>query len=476
MTYNTDAIHSSLIQKLSTIFNRSNQSGSLVPVLLILILSLEVLTVVFFSYYGFYVILLLLLIFLFLSTAFAVERSYYLFTAYFLIFPEKFYSIFFPGIPITFYWAIGYLLFLLLVFYWIAYILKNSVQFSFKATDKMLIVFFIAIAVALVSGVLRKHQFSFIRLEFIALSLYLAYFMVLYSPLKNNPKRFFDFITLCSAIIAFQFFDSLVKFGGSIFLVRVVSMHIHVSLLAISYICITLVYSMNKVRKIIMGLLLPFILVSVIISQQRALWGASLVICVLVLLIYIYHKRHKMKIILITIGGSIAFVFLSFFIINYLTTGSLYNTIISRGRVLLNIEATLSDASYIIRTNEIAEAMQSVKGDFLLGKGIGASTVTRWRLMNHATVDNSYAYIYWKMGILGLIGFVGFYIVFFVRGLKLLRLPISIDERIFTIATLLNFVGLFIVGLTNVCIVHYRFILIWAASIGFIEFIIRKYD
>jgi hypothetical protein len=253
-------------------------------------------------------------------------------------------------------------------------------------------------------------------------------------------------------------------------------MHIHMTLLVIPYICATLIYSAKRARKVIMGLTLPLILVSVIISQQRAMWGATFVVLVLALLVYIYHRRDKIKAITATIFGTLGVLFLLFLTINQLTGGRFQNTLITRGGVLLNIEAALADESYKIRTNEIAEAMRTVKGDFLLGKGIGASVVTRWRLMEHATVDNSYAYIYWKMGIFGLIGFFGFYIVFFFRGLKLLRLPIATSERIFTIATLLNFVGLFIVALTNVCIVHYRFILIWTASIGLIESIARKYE
>ena len=142
----------------------------------------------------------------------------------------------------------------------------------------------------------------------------------------------------------------------------------------------------------------------------------------------------------------------------------------------MDIEETLADVSYTIRANEVVEAIRTIKSDFLIGKGIGASVVTRWRFMEHATVDNSYAYLYWKMGIFGLIAFLGFYVVFFVRSLKLLIHPIKSNERIFVVTTILNFVALFIVALTNVCIVHYRFILIWAASIGFVEYLVRKYE
>lgn len=439
--------------------------------------AVQALLVILFAYKGFLLVgLIAILAVFFLITVFSVERSFYLFAAYFLIFPDKFYGVFFPGVPVNFFWSIGYLFFLVICFYWVIDLLRSRADYSLRTLDKMLLVFITSVLISALLGILRGYRFSFFRLEIMPLSLYLSYFIVLQSPLKENPRRFYDFVTLCAVLIAFEFIDSLLIFGGSIFLVRVVSMHIHMALFGISYICISLIYSAERKRKLIMGIALPVILISVVISQQRALWGATLVVLLLAFAIYIYHRREKIMTISATVLGIICFLFVSYAVLNQIFKGALYNTIITRGVVLLDIEATLADASYMIRANETVEALRTVKGDFLFGKGIGASVVTRWRIMEHATVDNSFAYVYWKMGILGLVGFFGFYALFVLRSIKLLKKSITADERIITIATLLNFAGLFVVALTNVCIVHYRFILIWAASIGFIEFIARKYE
>lgn len=441
------------------------------------VIAIQALLVILFAYKGLLlVVLIAILAAFFFMTAFSVGRSFYLFAAYFLIFPDKFYGVFFPGVPVNFFWSIGYLLFLVICLYWVIDLLRSRTDYSLKTLDKMLLVFISSLLISALLGILRGYRFSYFRLEIMPLSLYLGYFIVLQSSLKENPRRFYDFVTLCAVLIAFEFIESLFIFGGSIFLVRVVSMHIHMALFGISYICISLIYSSERTRKIIMGIALPVIIVSVVISQQRALWGATLVVLLLAFAVYVYHRRERIVAIGATVIGIICLLLISYAVLNQIFKGALYNTIITRGVVLLDIEATLNDASYRIRSNETVEALRTIKGDFLLGKGIGASAVTRWRFMEHATVDNAYAYVYWKMGILGLVGFFGFYALFFFRSLRLLRKNITADERIFTISTLLNFVGLFIVALTNVCIVHYRFILIWAASIGLVEFIARKYE
>lgn len=442
---------------------------------------MQIISVLIFTHNGLFpIIFALVLAAIFLITAFSLDRSYYLFAAYFVVLPEKYYIEYFPGVPVGFMWVIGYLLFLLIVLYWIIYVLNNRITFSIKKLDLALLIFITSFVISAVLGILRRHNFPYWRLEFMALSLFLTYFIFLYSPLKNNPKRFYDFIVFCSLLIAFQFLASMIRLGGTIFLIRVVSMHIHMSQLAISYICATLIYSASRKKKIILGIILPLILLSVIISQQRALWGSTLVILSMILLIYIYERRKWIRENVLKIGlsifAAITILLISSSVVNSLTAGKLYNTVISRGSVLFSLEQMRSDESYRIRTAEIAEAMQTIGSDFIFGKGLGASTMTRWRFMEHATVDNSYVYVYWKMGILGILGFFSFYTIYFLRSLKLLRQAITIKERIFTVATLLNFIALFIVGLTNVCLVHYRFILIWVASIAIIESIARKYD
>lgn len=442
---------------------------------------IQILLTLLFAYKGLIpIVTFVFLTAMFFVTAFSLVRSFYVFAAYFLIFPDKFYSTFFPGVPLDFLWLIGYLLFGIICFYWVVYSLHNRKEHSFNTLDKMWSLFMISVLISTVLGVLRRHSIAFMRLEIMPLSLYLTYFIFLHSPLKDNPRRFYDFVTLCTIIIALTFVDSLFRFGGHIFLVRVVSMHIHMTQIAIPYVGATLIYSTNPKRKIAAVILLPLILLSVLISQQRSLWGSTAVILVILLLIYAYERRQwvgkNLKKVLAGFLGVVTVLAIFYAIVNSMTGGRLFNTLVGRGQVLLQVESMLSDVSYKIRMNEIVEALRTVKGDFLFGKGFGASVVTRWRFMEHATVDNSYAYIFWKMGIFGLVGFFGFYITYFLRSLRLLTLKISQEERIFIIAALLNFIGLFIVGLANVCIVHYRFILIWAACIGLIESIARKYE
>ncbi len=461
-------------------FSQFNTTQQIIWLLIFLIILEVGFIAVFVSNEILTVIILLLIVTYFIFTAFSVERAYYVCAAYFLIFPDKFYSAFFPGMPISFYWKIGFPLFIYVVFLWLIYLIKQKPKLEIKLLDKILIIFFVIIAISAVLGILKRYKLSYFNLEFIPLSLHISYFIFLYSKLKDNPKRFYDFIVLCTLIIAFEFIDSLFRFGGRIFLIRIVSMHIHMSQLAIPYLIATLIFSQNKKRKIIFWIILPFILLSVAISQQRALWGSTLVLLILLGIIYIYDRRRRFKENYIKIlrisTAAVGIILFSYFVVNQITAGKLYLTILARGQILFNLESWSYDASYKIRTNEIKEALSTIKGDFLLGKGLGAYVVSRWRFAEHIWVDNSYAYIYWKMGIIGVIAFFLFYGTFFIRGIRLLRKNISNDERIFVVAALLNFVGLFIVGLTNVCIILYRFIIVWMASIAIVESIGRKYE
>ncbi len=445
------------------------------------IILIQTVFIIIFAYYGLIPILLsAIFTFLFVYTFLSVKRYYFLVCLYFSIFPAMYYLSNFPDIPVGFVWYIGYPLFLLLIFYWMIHIMENKYILSLTTLDVLLILFGSSLFLSAALGYLKGYDREYWLYDFMNLSLYITYFVVLYSPLKNMGKQIFGFISVCAVIISLQFLDAIFKFGGIVILTRIVSEHIHLSQLAFPYIALNMIYTRNKLKKFIFAIAILLIFVGIIISQQRAMWGSTFVMTFILAIIAFYriHLWLKLHIVKIITAAVIIFIGLTglFFVVNTSTQGQLYTTLISRGLILFNPVLLKFDESAKVRMHEISDAIDDTKNEFLIGKGLGASLVTRWRFVRHSVVDNSFVFLYWKMGLWGLFTFLSFYLYFFLRGWRLLKKKLSLDERCIVESSLLNFLGLFIIALTNVCIVHYRFILIWATMIAIVESIARKYD
>jgi hypothetical protein len=428
--------------------------------------------------------------------AFSVERSFYLAAFYCLSFPEKYFLHNFPGIPVYFIWTIGYPLFLILLGYWFLYLIRNqtfgrpesSESFSFstmiasriKVMDVLLLTFIVAFSLSGILGYLKGNNRTYWAYDLMSLSLYLSYFIYYYSPLRKNPKLFYDFVLFCSILVSTQFIYSLIQLGGTVFLRRVISEHIHITLMAISYLGATIIYSSSKLRRIIFPLLLIIVLVGVLISQQRALWASVGVTLIILLLIFTYEKRRLLfaSVTKVLVGMGLAIIVMGglFILLQILTKGKLLPTIISRILIFVSPNLLRFDISAIERITAIKNALSEVGDNFLFGQGLGASIVSRWRLAEQLTVDNSLVFLYWKTGILGLFSFIILILYFFYRCFSTLRKKLITEEKIYVLSALINMLGLIIVAFTNVCIVHYRFIIVWAATFAVVELIARKYE
>ena len=140
-----------------------------------------------------------------------------------------------------------------------------------------------------------------------------------------------------------------------------------------------------------------------------------------------------------------------------------------------NISYLKVDLSAFQRTFEIKQAFSRMSGiDWIIGRGIGDVFYSKVRFEMKDFVDNSFAWVLWKMGILGLLAFLSIFVAFFQRFIYLLRKGVDNETFIYVMAIGLNICGLLVVALTNACLVHYRFIIIWAASVGALEMIYRR--
>lgn len=428
-----------------------------------------------------------------LFSAFSVERSFYFVAFYYFAFPEKLYQYNFPGWKIFFIWYVGLPLFLWLLGNWFLYLIRNQIhnkpvsnklysphQVSFRTMDKLLLIFIFVFSISAVIGFFRGFSRVYWAYNYLALLMYLGYFIFLYSPLSKKPRRLFDFAVLCSIFASIQYINSLSQFSSTVVLRRISSEHIHLTQLVLPYLGVTILYASDKLRRIISALIFPIVIVGLLICQQRSLWMSVFVTMVMLLLIFIYEKRHLLfknapKVIygIIAILIVLAGLYIG---LQKFTKGRLLPTLNFRILVFLSPKMVQYDISAITRISEIRTAFSSVKNDFLFGRGLGDAFITRWRDSEQNTVDNSFAYLYWKTGIVGLITFLMVIIYFLKRCITTLRKNLLVEEKIFVLTSFLNFIGMLIVAMINVSLAGFRAILIWSATFAVVESIARKYD
>jgi O-antigen ligase len=176
------------------------------------------------------------------------------------------------------------------------------------------------------------------------------------------------------------------------------------------------------------------------------------------------------------ITGTLVLIATIFVIAQIATEGRFLLTLYARFYVFLNIQYLGFDISWQIRWSEIQRVLENFNDSWLFGQGFGTFTISRSRFEMQLTVDNSYAYLLWKSGIMGLLSFLYMYFVFLRRGVATLKKRVSPQDKVFIITALVNAIGLMLVGMTNSSIAHYRLILVWASLFACIEVIARRYD
>jgi len=346
--------------------------------------------------------------------------------------------------------------------------------------DTAVFVFILFIFISILRGFMQGYESKKIFADGNNLPFYLAYFIFLYSGLRHKVKWFYDLLLIFSILVSLQFFYAVANFKTLFVLQRIVSRHIHLAQFAIPYIIITLIYSISRRRKIIFACLLPFPMLAVIFSQQRSLYGGTALAILFLTGVFLYVRRAWIKKNLLKftyfIIGTLAFLVVASVALQLATGGKFLLTLYSRFYIFLNVQYLGFDLSWRIRWREIQYIFRNFGDFWLFGQGIGAFSISRGRYELQFAVDNAYAYLIWKAGILCLISFLFMYFTHLKRGIRTLREKITIDERILIITALVNTVGLMIIAISNSSIAHYRLMFIWAALFACVEIIARKYD
>jgi len=327
---------------------------------------------------------------------------------------------------------------------------------------------------ALFFGLFYQTAFAVIRVEFLYLILYLTYLLWRQRPLSELKQLWFALIVV-TLITSFQFFMLAVSEGGlsTVILGRIVTQQPHLAQITIPFLFTFVLFKSNRKEKFLAILALLPITAMAFLSQQRGLWGGLFISIVLTFALAYFQNGLSVKRIMqfmgIVIGSLFAFLAI-ILLIDYLFTGSILLTLLTRIDFLSNLSL---DESWHIRMSEISRALSLWDDHWytvLLGSGLGAKyPTTDWTRSYPYLVDNSFAYILWKMGVIGLTVYLSFWADFLKKGFRLIKAPTSISDKRMAAGIVAGFLGLALIGLTNSCLTQYRFIVIWVFAFALID-------
>jgi len=335
--------------------------------------------------------------------------------------------------------------------------------------------FIIIIILSALRGGLEGFDLTALKIDAVFLSLYIYYFIYV------NRFQLSDLQTLINALSIITIFVSIEYImlafseatSGSILIKRVVTQQPHVAQISLPIFASYLFFPNAISKKILATIALIPLAGMIFFSQQRGLWVGITFSLILVGGFAFIKEQISLKKItkyITIILLIILILFLLFLIFDKLFFGSIFITFLSRVKTLSTLSA---DPSTNIRLAEIIRAFKQWDNNIVtvcFGTGLGAAyesvDLTR---PNHFSVDNSYAFILWKMGIVGLIVFLLIIYSFFKKGLYVFKKSNNTEHRQIVAALMSGFGGLLIIALTNTCVARYRFIIIWSLIIAIIE-------
>ena len=421
-----------------------------------------------------------LLVFVFSS----VRNFFIVLIIYSCLFHLDVYANIFRGfINIGLKWETVYLMYGVLIIFWIFSLILKNKRIQFGALGYAILIYAIIAILSFIHGYFNGYIRStsmLLRSELFPQLMYLSFFIFLTTSMKDFRKRIlFDFILFASAFIGLQLMYAYTK-NSLVAFTRINTVTVHISLISIPYVLGILYYSKDIKRKIVSAVLLIPICFGVLICLQRSLWLAIGVVFVVSLFIFFYQRgfsiRRILFVFLIALIACTLLFSIAIFILTRVTAGGTILVLLKRLISLVNFEYLQVDSSAYVRITEIKQALSKINGiQWLIGRGIGDTFYSFLRTKTKSYVDNCYAWVMWKMGIIGLISFLAIFVIFFQRSIFLLKKCAKSEENIYVMTLFLNIAGLLVVALGNASLVQFRYIMIWAISMGVMETMYKKY-
>ena len=427
------------------------------------------------------VLILLVMVGLFLlyRIAFSVKGALFFTSFYIVIFPAYGWGRYYPFFKVFVSYPVLVALIVLAVLFWMASIaLRIPTRVRMTAQDIAALIFLFLVVIATFIGLVNGHQTKHVAKECFFLGLYGVYFLAARGiPHGRWIKQYWSLLILATLVVSLQYlFLALSEIGPSRwFISRVTTRQPHLAQLAIPYLMSFFLLPSTLRKKIFASLLLVPILTMAFLSQQRSLWLAIPFSIILLWLLTIWRRqRISFQAILKVVAVLLIFVIIIItvlLLLNRFFAGSPVATLAVRVESLTRLA---EDESALMRMAEIKRALAQWRRNVLFGTGLG-STIHRVAVnMKYDMVDNSYVFLLWKTGLIGLFSYLVVVVLFFHRGMTILKRTDDLDIHRIVISSLSGFAGLMLIALTNSCLVLYRFIIIWAILIASLEYYYRN--
>ncbi|HPR88756.1 MAG TPA: hypothetical protein PL181_12115 [bacterium] len=343
--------------------------------------------------------------------------------------------------------------------------------------DRALLLFLSWVLFSALWGFFMGGSVKYLLIEAYFFSLYLCYFIVSDNFDDYQLRRMWDFLALVTVFVSFEYIYIALKEAGlgALLIKRVSTQQPHLAQLAIPYLASFMLFGKPSrlIKLLSIAAIMPMALM-VFFSQQRALWGAVFVSLVVLWAFRSMQQGFSMRTLRRFSGYILTTLVILIFMVwmaDKMIMGSSIFTILWRFSSLLDIA---NDESLAIRMGEISHAMQQWQNHRFLGTGLG-STISPVTLIHYSNnnVDNSYAVILWKTGIIGLALYLSVLALVFKHGLYVFRCTKSIERQRMIAALLSGFTGLLVIALTNACLAFYIYSIIWAAGFASVEILYR---
>lgn len=423
------------------------------------------------------VFLILVIAIVMFFTLFSVRRLLLLFVAYVSllpVYPEQHVSM---SLKLSFSFPIAAVLLLLILTFWlIDRLMEGKFSIKFTRIDRAVFVFLLLVGFSASLGYARSHQNWYILKDVFFLSLYLLYFAVVYGVDEEWVHRFFKVFVVISLMVSLVFLIiAMPHYRTAFALFRLVTQQPRLALLSIPYLLATILNSSSRKEKLIALFPILCLTAMVLISLTRGVWLGLLASLLTLFAFHVFSsgvsRRTFLKfvILVVLIPG---LILSSFVIIQKIIGGSSGFSIVIR---LFSLKNPLVDPALTVRMIDYTSVMKKMGGNILWGRGLGDITSNIAIKRPHSIVDNSYIYLFWKMGIIGLVSYLIMLLFLFQRCVYVLRNSLANKRRrVIVLSTISCFVGLMVTAMADTALTSYSYVAIWAILIGSIELLARN--
>lgn len=340
--------------------------------------------------------------------------------------------------------------------------------------SRYIALFLAIVGVGLFLGAYYSNNLQRVQSEFRILSYYSVYFVVV-RHFKDRQWIIILALTVLTATL-FAAMDAIYTSISSS-QVRFVSRQVHMFLLATPFLVSLIILDRNKMRKLCyVGALLP-IAVSILFSQTRGTWAATVLAVILAVLLSAWSRFEGVK--------RIGVILISFILLASITAGSLNfmagsstakaKSVGERAKTIASISG---DHSLLMRANSYLTIVRKIMEHPWLGNGLG-DTATYKFFNIHSTqnnVDSTYLTILWKVGIMGLVPFMISYILLLKWAFEIYRKEHDVFSEFFSIGMLSAITAFLFLGAISPVLVTSRFNFLFAVLFAITEIVARQIE